>query len=380
MNRESFETRLDAYIRKHTGGNYMISPLSFRFALGLLLSGTAGNTKAEILSVLGADSMEESERVCRSFSDFALNFQDDLLKEAEEFRKYAEEGWIEEDAPAPSRALRVANAIWERDDLGNAFKDSFKRAVSEKYDAECGSFSVSDAAEKINAWADQKTEGMIERILPEDFDAENIESILTNALYFKDSWMDAFDEEDSFTGKFTTEAGSFVQKDYMTQTSDFAYYEDKETRLVSLPMNGSIGMAFVLGNTDDFPRKLAEAYYCPVQVTIPKLEVETALSAGELTGFLKESGVRSVFDPESADFSLMTERRMVIDDIIQKTKLKLDEEGVEAASVTAMCAMAGCLPDRREPVIFTADRPFSFFIYADTDIGPVIMFCGRISE
>lgn len=380
MNKESFESRLDAYIRDHTSGNYMISPLSFRFALGLLLSGTAGKTRDELLSVLGAESMEESERICKSFSGFALTFQNDFLKETAEFRKYAAKGWIEEDAPTPFRALRVANAIWERDDLGNVFKDSFRHAVTEKYDAECGSFSVSDAAEKINDWADQKTEGMIEKILPEDFVAEDIESLLTNALYFKDSWIDAFDKENSFTGNFTTEAGSTVPKDYMTQTSDFAYYEDTETRLVSLPMNGRIGMAFVLGKTDDFSRKLSETSYCPVQVTIPKLEVETPLSNGELTGFLMDNGVRSVFDPESADFFLMTERRMVIDDIIQKTKLKLDEEGVEAAAVTAMCARAGCLPDRREPVIFTADRPFSFFIYADIDPEPVIMFSGRISE
>ena len=74
----------------------------------------------------------------------------------------------------------------------------------------------------------------------------------------------------------------------------------------------------------------------------------------------------------------MIDHSVYVSDIIQKTRIKLDEEGVEAAAVTAIMETEGCaLTEPEEPKVFTADEPFSFFICNDTT---AILFAGEIVE
>ena len=99
-----------------------------------------------------------------------------------------------------------------------------------------------------------------------------------------------------------------------------------------------------------------------MKVTIPKLDLETEFACGELVEFLKENGVKLAFDADRADFSGMIDHQIYVSDIIQKTRIKLDEDGVEAAAVTAIMMDNGAAAIPKEPKVFTADRPFSFFM------------------
>ena len=109
------------------------------------------------------------------------------------------------------------------------------------------------------------------------------------------------------------------------------------------------------------------------------MDLETSFDQGELVDFLQANGVNLAFDPNQADFSRMIDCPVFVDDIIQKTRIKLDEEGVEAAAVTAMeVPTAGYIPD--EPIEFRADRPFSFAIYANVGGTMATMFAGQIVE
>ena len=69
-----------------------------------------------------------------------------------------------------------------------------------------------------------------------------------------------------------------------------------------------------------------------------------------------------------------------IDDIIQKTKIKTDEDGIEAAAVTAIEVKAtGFMePDQSKPKEFIADHPFSFYIYSGLwNENPEMLFYGQ---
>ena len=66
--------------------------------------------------------------------------------------------------------------------------------------------------------------------------------------------------------------------------------------------------------------------------------------------------------------------------IIQKTRIKLDEEGVEAAAVTFIGMDEKGLAVPNEPKVFNADRPFSFYIYATCNDTTAMMFAGEIVE
>ena len=166
----------------------------------------------------------------------------------------------------------------------------------------------------------------------------------------------------------------------MTNTDHFAYYEDEETKLVILPMEGGVSMAFVLGSSEGLSEKISKASSENVTVTIPKMDLETEFSHGEFVDFLKEYGVNLAFDSEMADFSAMIDHQVFVSDIIQKTRIKLDEEGVEAAAVTAIMVRDTAIFEPEEPKVFTADQPFSFYIYTTCNDTTAIMFAGEIVE
>ena len=66
---------------------------------------------------------------------------------------------------------------------------------------------------------------------------------------------------------------------------------------------------------------------------------------------------------------------MAVTDAVHKAYIKVDEKGTEAAAVT-MIGMAGSgLPP--EPVIFCADKPFTFVIR--DNISEEILFIGEFS-
>ena len=70
---------------------------------------------------------------------------------------------------------------------------------------------------------------------------------------------------------------------------------------------------------------------------------------------------------------MVAKGQFFIGDVIQKTFVNVDEEGTEAAAVTAVKMQKG---RGLEPVVFGADRPFMFMIrHEPTDC---ILFMGRV--
>ena len=380
MRGDAFDERFLSYIAAHTEGNYMTSPLSFRYALGLLLAGAEGETKAELLNALGVKSEEEWIEYCLDFNGFVEKFAADLEREIKEINEYKKQGWFPADAEEPFRALRVANSVWKAERITEDFKEAYKASVEGNYAAEYRSFTAADAVQKINEWADVKTEHMIQRLLPDDYPTEMLAVVLMNALYFKDSWKESFAEAATQEGDFHARDGKTTRKDFMYKESTVPYYEDDETKLIILPMDGGVYMAFVLGSAEGLGEKISKASRETVKLTIPKMDLETEFSSGELVNFLKEYGVKLAFDDQKADFTGMLDRQLYVSDIIQKTRIKLDEEGVEAAAVTAIMVQETAYFVPREPKEFTADEPFSFFIYTTCNETTAIMFAGEIVE
>ena len=380
MNADSFDERLLAFLSERADGNYMASPLSFRYALGLLLAGANGETKAELLKALGVSSEEEWIAHCLDFNGFVEYYAADLEREVKAYEEQKKNGWLPADAKAPFRALRVANSVWKADWVTEEFKELYRESVEKNYAAEYRSFTPRNVVERINEWADIKTEHMIPKLLPDNYPTEDLAVVLMNALYFKDSWVAEFSEALTKEDDFRTKSGNTVKKDFMTVTDYFSYYEDGSTRLVILPMKGGVSMAFVIGSGENLSEKISKAERRNVTVTIPKIDLETEFSNGEFVDFLKRYGVSLAFDPDGADFSAMLDHKIYVSDIIQKTRIKLDEEGVEAAAVTAIMMNETAYHEPEKPVIFTADEPFAFFIYTTCNETTAVMFAGEIVE
>lgn len=365
-----FDEAFYEYIAKDATRSFMLSPLSFRYALGLLLTGAEGSTKAELLSALGISSVDEWTGICDLFNNFIVEYS----------RENTEPGYIGS-AEKPEKALTVANSIWKNEELPFSFVPAYLDYTSSHYSAEHHPFTPDNVIPAVNDWVNEKTKGLIPKLLPDGYEATGLAIILMNALYFKGAWTESF--TDIGKDNFTTSSGETVEKNYLRRIENYCYYADDKTELVIVPMYGGVYMTFVKGSTEDLAEKTAKAALSYVRVTIPKLDLATSFENEELINFLAARGVKEAFR-NSADFSGMVDDpfySFYVDDIIQKTRIKLDENGVEAAAVTAIMEKpTAAFEEPPKPIEFTADSTFSFFIYTTVEDTTAMMFAGRISE
>ena len=356
--------------------NYIISPASFRAALALAAAGADTDTKAELLSAMGFKDMEELNQWYASLSASEENFNKWLNNAASEFEENRE--YMSDSAKAPDGAFSLENSVWRNTRASGELSDTYKAYVKEHYNAMAENVSEDEITDAVNSWINENTNGLIPKI-SEDLSPADL--VLANTLYLRTAWKTEFDEFLTEEGDFTAWDGRTVKKDFMRQTSEFMFYEDDETTLVCLPMQGGVNALFILGNADHAMEKYRSATYETVDVTLPKFETETSLSENELISFCKARGAELPFTSE-ADFSGMSEEMaLYITDIIQKAKIKTDESGIEAAAATVIMMLEAAAPIEEEPEIkvFKADRPFRYILFTDSET-PIPLFCGQIAE
>ncbi len=366
FNPDPFDESLLQYISSVQDGSYMISPLSFRYALGILLAGASGDTKTELLQALDVSSEAEWEASCLAFNGFSVS----LSQTASEQQKNDKN----------THTLKIANSVWKRNDIPEDFHADYLERIQKSYAADNYTFTNKNAVKQINSWVKEKTNGFIPELLAKDSVATDFSPVvLMNALYYKDNWVQRFSRNATKNGDFTMADGTVTKKSFMHIEEKYDYYEDESTQLVILPMQSGVYMAYVLGSTENLGEKFAQVSTETVQVAIPKIDLETSFADGQLMDFLKTRGVNKAFDEYQADYSAMLNTPIWVEDIIQKTRLNTDEKGVEAAAVTEIEGEAAPEPDA-DIKIFTADRPFSFYIYNSVNGITNLIFAGEIVD
>ena len=111
-----------------------------------------------------------------------------------------------------------------------------------------------------------------------------------------------------------------------------------------------------------------------VNLSLPRFTTEYKTSLKES---LTALGIADAFG-SSANFSGISDAPLYIDDVLQKTYLRIDETGAEAAAVTSV--MVGYLAMRptSEPIELKFDRPFLYMI-TDTKTNN-ILFMGKVGN
>ncbi len=352
--------------------NYLISPTSFRAALALAVSGADGETKDELLKTMGFSDMDELLAWYESVENSVKSYEDWLKQAKTDFEEYKD--YYGEDADEPDGAFDIENSVWRNTKASGKLSKEYIDYVSKHFGATADNVSEKKITDTVNEWINKNTNGLIPTI---SNDLSKADLILVNTVYLRTSWINDFYEGATKEGDFTTASGKTVKKDFMHQQEKFRYYEDKNGKLVVLPMNGGINAVFVLGEIDDIRTALSKASYEEVAVTLPKFECETSFSDNELIEFCKARGCNSAFN-ENADFSLMSEEMaMYITDIIQKTKIKVDEKGIEAAAATVIMMTEGAALEEPEIKEFIADRPFKYMLMTDDS---ELLFYGQYVE
>ncbi|PHS56360.1 MAG: hypothetical protein COB17_09515 [Sulfurimonas sp.] len=130
----------------------------------------------------------------------------------------------------------------------------------------------------------------------------------------------------------------------------------------------------LVDNIEDIYQNIAEMNYQSIILKMPKFKFSTPLY--DIKKYLKTLGIITPFSAK-ADFSNMTsEDNLFIDSMSHKSFIKLDENGIEAASATA--GVESELGAIVNPINFNINRPFIIFI--KDDMSKQILFIGLIKE
>ncbi|OQC20675.1 MAG: Serpin (serine protease inhibitor) [Planctomycetes bacterium ADurb.Bin069] len=215
--------------------------------------------------------------------------------------------------------------------------------------------------------------------------------VLANAIYMKSAWADEFEPELTKEAPFHAAGGRAVKARFMHRVGSYRYLAGDGFQAVALPYSARrLALVILLpaeaGGTAALEKKLApEALalwidgmqYRPVDLALPRF---TLTSTPPVVKALKALGMTKAFKPREADFAgIAKTNELFIGDVIHKARIELDEKGTEAAAATAV-VMAGraMAPDREEPVVFRADRPFIFLIRHERT--GAILFIGRLND
>lgn len=367
-----FNDQLIAYLGEngYENENYMISPTSYKAALCLAASGAKGQTQDELLKAMGFQSVDEMDAWYSMAYNETVDFNDSLNTEKADIEEIQNDPEMSEYYSIygePDGAFRLVNSIWANEDGNPVFTQEYIDLVKEKYDAPATTLPGAELADAVNSWVSDATEGLINNLTN---DMSSVDLALVNALYLRAGWEDSFPEGLTVDEDFTTIDSETVTKTYMCKQDETYYYEGENGKLIILPLDYGVKAAFVIGDIDDIDTALNEATECDVDIKLPKLDMESEFDSSVLIGYLKSQGVELAFDDSGvADFSTMSTVPVYISDILQKTRIKTDEEGLEAAAVTAvmMTEAAAAMPEEKEVKTFYATEPFKFFVYTELE-------------
>ena len=222
----------------------------------------------------------------------------------------------------------------------------------------------------INNWVSDKTHGKIDEII-EAIDPAMM-MILINAIYFNCVWEVEFDPKDTNEAPFYNEDGQvYGQVDMMRPEEHLSMWLSQKISVqLNFPIrmrNSACSCSFLqkhpqwmnwwlnwmerpgTSGLKNFLKSRTLPFTCPNS----NLNIERSMADD-----LKEMGLEVAFTDE-ADFSGISPIDLLISDVIHKTYIDVNEEGTEAAAVTAIVFETTSIGP---PSFIRLDRPFLFAI------------------
>ena len=340
--------------------NTVTSPLSASVLLALVAAGAGGEAADAMTEALHLDGARDTR--------FAALLAD--LGDTEDV------------------TLLIANALWA--DEGTAFEQDYLDFARDTFGAriEEAALGEQSTADAIDDWVAERTEGRIEEMAEDlGLPSEQAVLVLMNAVYFRGEWTEQFDPDDTRDAPFTLADGGNVEVPTMHRSEDGLELETTardDFRMVRLPYGGTgrfgmeillpdedSGLDTLLGDLDHATWRAAVDDLSPSRVgtfALPRFEIEWE---AELREALDALGMGVALTPD-ADFSPMSATDPSLGTIVQKTFLRVDEQGTEAA------AAIGAVMDESGPGDVRVDRPFAFTI-SDRETG-AILFLGTVHD
>eukprot|EP00051_Salpingoeca_urceolata_P012833 m.159943 g.159943 ORF g.159943 m.159943 type:complete len:383 (-) comp17614_c0_seq1:195-1343(-) len=338
-----------------------VSPFAVMAALGMVASGATEDSSAaqELETLLGIPfSHPKSAKVFATARD-TLEHADSTVQ------------------------LLLANAMFS----SKTIKPEYIATIKETFHANAAPL---EGVGPINAWVAKATENHIPSLF-ESLKA-NTESVLVNAIYFKADWSEKFDREKTVPGKFKVPSGEEVDCNMMCRTGSTFYSSDDATydmvllpygegkrfsACAVLPRSTEAGAldALVAGlSQDKLAAWLGAASSEAVDLQLPKFKFE--YGPKDLSAALQKLGVSDSFSKPGGFLKMSDDPDVMLDQVIHKTVIEVNEEGTVAAAVGAAVMLSReLLLDTKE---LKFNRPF-FFGILDSSSG-MLVFAGKFSN
>jgi serpin B len=290
----------------------------------------------------------------------------------------------------PRMELAMANAAW-LDESRAEFRKEYVEEVAGPFDAPLHRVQFGQperASSEINRWVSARTHGRIaQSVRPDDFAIRSRPGVIdepalvtVSTLYFRSDWGSRFEKSATSNLPFHVNALTTADAWMMHQRSELLYAEDAGARFLEIPYRGGACSMMILLPKQATPvrawiqdlttERILElrrnAFVCEVDVLLPKFELRSQVGVRHA---LTTMGVRSAFDPRSADFDRMIVRnpealRVYLTEIHHDAWIDVHEEGTEAAAATSTVHFSlGCSARvQSAPATFHADHPFVFLV------------------
>lgn len=345
-----------------TEKNIVYSPANLYLALCMLCETTDGNSRDQLLKLLELSSVEEARAAASSL-----------------WRNLYRDGATDVTLPA--------NSLWLNETLD--YHEDTVDTLSTQYYASTFRAPMGDPSTDaaIAGWINENTNGLLSDAAAGLETTGDTLMMLISTLYFKGSWSDPFSDGLTSEDTFTAADGTEQKYDFMHKTNSGNYYRGDRFIAASLPFRNGESMWFLLpdegvsvqdallktgspfngfdaspDSTLDtaFGSVIAEQGFADIAWSVPRFDVNSDL---DLIPSLRSLGVTDIFDSETADFSKLTELEALVSTVEHAARVKVNEDGCEAAAFTAI--MTECTSALVEPlpvVEMKLNRPFGFLI------------------
>ena len=348
--------------------NRVCAPLNIYMALAMLAEVTDGESRAQILSLLG----EKDTGALRTRVKALWN------------ACYRDDGAV---------TSLLAASLWLNDRIG--YVQETMDILAQDYYASSfrGTMGSPEYDQALRNWLNEQTGDLLkDQTSKLSMDARTVLALATT-IYFKAAWSDKFSEAQTTPQTFHSPAGE-QETDFLHSSFIGSYYWGDGFSAVSLSLENGGAMWFILPDEGVSPEALLgreeamsfilsrEKYdweqqkRLTVHFAAPRFDVSSDL---DLIDGLKDLGVRDVFDTAVSDFTPLTtdvEDPIFVSQAKHAARVMIDEEGCTGAAYTVFMMACGAAMPPEESVDFTADRPFLFLV---TNFDGLPLFTGIVN-
>ncbi|NVO66916.1 serpin family protein [Methanofollis tationis] len=354
----------------YTEENLFFSPYSISSALAITCEGARNRTADEIRTVFHLPADADARREGFMAIDARINSAD------------------------AGYTLRTANALWAEETY--SFLPDYIETAGRYYGANVTNLDFTTQPEAsratINRWVEDKTNDLIKNLLPEGSISPMTRLVITNAIYFKGTWVKQFEKNNTVEAPFWKGPGESVRVPMMQRTDEeaiYGYAETDDLQVLEMPYahESGTGLSMLVILPQDLQaaeasldaQKIADLRQSlteqRVNVFFPKFSLGTTYP---LAGTLAAMGMPTAFT-DAADLSGMDgTQNLFVSSVVHKAFVDVNEEGTEAAAATGVIINMKTSLGGDETPVFRADHPFIFCI-VENDTG-AILFMGRVMD